>query len=42
MQPRLMRTLMEFLDNLTYDYPHLAWELDEDSQIVVWEEDHNG
>jgi len=37
--PYMRIAITEFLDNLAHEYPRLDWELDENNQIVIWEEE---
>lgn len=40
MNVALRNVIYDFLDNIRYEFPYLEWELDENDQIVIWEEDH--
>lgn len=35
----LRNVIYDFLDNVQHEFPHLEWELDENDQIVIWEEE---
>lgn len=39
MNTALRNVIYDFLDNIRYEFPYLEWELDENDQIVIWEED---
>lgn len=39
MNVALRNVIYDFLDNIRYEFPYLEWELDENDQIVIWEEE---
>lgn len=39
MNTALRNVIYDFLDNIRYEFPYLEWELDENDQIVIWEEE---
>jgi hypothetical protein len=39
MNVALRNVIYDFLENMAHEFPRLEWELDENDQIVIWEEE---